>query len=278
MTFSNYDTSELIEYLPEALFLEDFDGNILDVNSQACELLGYSKGELLNQDVDKLVPEGNPVFLPDQIDEATRSGKPIETINIRKDGTEVPIELRGRIIEDDGKERILVSIRDISERREAQQKQHVVAEGASQAIYLFQDEEFKFVNKSFEEITGYTREELQEIDIFEFVHPEYREQIRGWTQRALAGDDSELPEKIEYRVQTRADGYIWVRSHPSLIEYKGKPAIVGNAADITEEKELKDNLTQYKMAVEETEDLMAAIDRNYRYLFANQAYKNLYKA
>jgi len=102
MSFSNYDTTELIEYLPEALFLEDWDGKILDVNSQACELLGYSKGELLNQDVDKIVPEGNPVFLPDQIDEATRFGKPIEAINIKKDGTEVPVELRGRITKVNG--------------------------------------------------------------------------------------------------------------------------------------------------------------------------------
>ncbi len=119
MSFSNYETTELIEYLPEALFLEDGDGKILDVNSQACELLGYSKGELINQDVDKIVPEGAPVYLPGEIDEATRAGKPIETVNLSKDGTEVPVELRGRILEVEGNERVLVSIRDISERKEA---------------------------------------------------------------------------------------------------------------------------------------------------------------
>jgi len=106
MSKTKKDIENLFELSPEALFLEDSEGKVLDVNQEACEMLGYEKAELLGQDVDKIVPEGAPVYLPGEIDEATRSGKPIETINIKKDGTEVPIELRGRIIKVDGKESI----------------------------------------------------------------------------------------------------------------------------------------------------------------------------
>jgi len=119
--FTNVDPSKLIEELPEALFLEDLEGNILNVNNQACEMLGYKKEELLKLSVRELVPEGETAFLPDQIDQATREGEPLETINIHKDGREVPIELQGRIIEVEEEKRILVSIRNITKRKQAEE-------------------------------------------------------------------------------------------------------------------------------------------------------------
>src|SRR6056297_852261 len=122
MSFSTYETEKLTEYLPEALFLEDFDGNILDVNTKACQLLGYRKEELLGQGVDKIVPEDKPVFMPGEIDKATRSGEPIETANVHRDGTEIPVELRGTIIEVKGRERLLVSVREITERKDREEK------------------------------------------------------------------------------------------------------------------------------------------------------------
>lgn len=169
MKFLSDNPKSLLEKLPEALFLEDRKGNILDANKEACELLGYEKEELLELTVDELVPEGGPAFLPDRIDDATGSGEPLETVNLRKDGTEVPVELRGRIIEVGGEERILVTIRDISKRRQAKKKHQIVIEGSSQAIYLFQDGGFKFVNESFEKLSGYTEEELNDINFLQLI-------------------------------------------------------------------------------------------------------------
>ncbi|KXA94757.1 hypothetical protein AKJ36_02300 [candidate division MSBL1 archaeon SCGC-AAA259I07] len=113
----------LFNQLTDALFLESTDGRILDVNKAACELLGYDYEELMGMSVDDLVPENAPAFLPREIDKATRKGKPLETVNRRKDGTLVPIELRGRIIELEEEKRMLVSIRDITERKEAEERE-----------------------------------------------------------------------------------------------------------------------------------------------------------
>jgi len=43
MSYSSNMSENLCGKLPEALFLEDFEGNIIDVNSEACEILGYSR-------------------------------------------------------------------------------------------------------------------------------------------------------------------------------------------------------------------------------------------
>lgn len=132
LPFSNVDPHKLLEELPEALFMEDLEGHILSVNNQACQLLGYKKEELLNMSVQDIVPEGEPAFLPDQIDQATQEGEPLETINMHKDGTEVLVELQGRIIEITGEERILVSIRNINKRKQAEENLHIERERLKQ--------------------------------------------------------------------------------------------------------------------------------------------------
>ena len=102
--------------LSDALFLETLDGKIIEVNESACELLGYSHEELIQMSVNDLIPSEEKRFHPKLIDEKTRKGKALETVNLRKDGTAVPVELRGRIVKLHGKPRILVSLRDISDR------------------------------------------------------------------------------------------------------------------------------------------------------------------
>lgn len=114
----------LFNELSDALFLESTDGEILDVNKAACETFGYDYEELTNMNVGDLVPGEAPAFLPGKIDKATREGKPLETVNKRKDGTPIPVELRGRIIEFEEEERMLVSVRDISERKKAQERKN----------------------------------------------------------------------------------------------------------------------------------------------------------
>ena len=277
MSFSDHDCEELIEDFPEAVFLEDFDGNILDVNSQACRLLGYKKDELVGMTVDDIVPEGAPAFLPEQIDETTSKDNRLETKNITKDGSTIPVELRGRVIQIEEKNRIIVSLRDISERKRTREKYKILTEGSSQAIYLFQGGTFKYINDAFADISGYSRSELRKMDYVDLIHPDFKDRIKTWTRQAMTGDSSGLPQRVEYKIRTKDGETRWLRTLPSTIEYQGKPAIVGNAVDITEEKNLAKRLTWYKMAVEGSDDPIAACDKNYDYLFANKAYRRFYK-
>jgi len=167
MSFSHYDCRKLIQDLPEALFLEDLEGNILDVNSQACEVLGYTREELLDMNVEEILPEDIPAFLPQRVGEATRTGDPLETVNVRKDGTEVPVELRGRVISTDNEERILVSIRDISQRkskekalRKSEEKYRTIFESASDAIFVMKGTKFIDCNKKTLEIFDCERDDI----------------------------------------------------------------------------------------------------------------------
>jgi len=106
----------LFEKLSDALFLETMDGKIVDVNDSACKLLGYTRDELLSLSVSDLLPDAAPVYGPREIADEALADTPLETVNKRKDGTLVHAEIRGRAVEIDGEERVLISLRDISER------------------------------------------------------------------------------------------------------------------------------------------------------------------
>ncbi len=124
----------LFEELSDALFLETMDGKILDVNDSACRLLRYTRDELLALTVPALLPENAPAYGPQQIARMKFEDAPLETVNKRKDGTLVPVEIRGTTVEMDGEERLLITLRDISARvheEKVQEALHQISEAAN---------------------------------------------------------------------------------------------------------------------------------------------------
>jgi diguanylate cyclase (GGDEF)-like protein/PAS domain S-box-containing protein len=287
MDTSIFESDILRNALPEAVFLEDLDGDIIDVNDQACQLLGYEKEELLELTVDDLVPEGAPAFLPGQIDEATKSGEPLETINLDKEGEEIPVELRGNIVEIEGAERILVSVRDISKRKEAEkelnrskQRYQSYFEKLGDAVYITKvggEDHGRILdaNSAAVEQTGYSREELIEMNIEGNITVEGPENItyEEGNRKLSRGETLNFREK-----KRRKDGTeYWTDVVVTRIEHEGAPATLSINRDITERKKAKEQLERYRMAVEGSDDLMAACDKAYNYIFANEAYRDFYE-
>lgn len=91
-------------------------------------------------------------------------------------------------------------------------------EGSFNGIYLFQDREFKFVSEGLVEMSGYSRGELKDIDFLELVHLGYREEIKSWTEQALTGDTSGLPQKHGFKALRKDGNSIWVQLRPSFIK------------------------------------------------------------
>lgn len=111
----------LFEQAKDAIFIEDEDDRILDANPRACELLGYTREELLNLRVSDLqAPEVRGI--PGQVIRSElASGKEIiEGLDIRKDGTRVPVEISTTRLIGLDPGLILSIVRDISERKQAE--------------------------------------------------------------------------------------------------------------------------------------------------------------
>lgn len=251
MAFSDLDCHELIKSLPEALFLENLKGNILDVNRQACEILGYSREELIDKSVEDIVPEGEPMFLPDRVDKATRSGDPLETINIRKDGTEVPLELKGKILNIGEEKKMLISIRNISQRkeeeksvRESEEKYRTIFESANDAIFLMKDSKFIDCNRKTLEVFGCDRDEIIGRPPWKFSpekQPDGRsskEKAQERIQGALAGE----PQFFEW-THAKIDGTpIPTEVNLNSYEVDGEKFLMAIVRDVTDRRETEKEL------------------------------------
>ncbi len=106
----------LLEAAPEAMVIMDQDGRIALVNSEAERVFGYAREEMLGQAVDHLFAGGR--FAPD-----VRSlGADLVMRGRRKDGSEFPIEVSSSPIETEEGPLLSSAIRDISERKEGEER------------------------------------------------------------------------------------------------------------------------------------------------------------
>lgn len=116
----------LVEQATDALFVIDPQGCFLDVNREACHILGYTREELLQLSVSDI-----QVAMDDLLsDREILPGQPVtrEGIHRRKDGSEFPVEVRLGRIEIDGQPLLLALARDTTTRKQMEQAQARLAE------------------------------------------------------------------------------------------------------------------------------------------------------
>jgi len=116
----------IFDGVQDAIFIETKDGRILEVNKRACEIFGYKRDEFLKKTVSDLVPKGQKIIYPADTEPKT-SSLPIETVNRRANGELFPIEISGGVQVINGEEVLLAIVRDITERKLAQEniRQHI---------------------------------------------------------------------------------------------------------------------------------------------------------
>jgi PAS domain S-box-containing protein len=119
---------ELLEAAPDAIIEVDREGRILLLNLVTEKLFGYTREELLGQPVEILVPDAlsgrhpqhrarywdHPVTRP--------MGSGLALHGRRKDGSSLPVEISLSPVKSDDGFRVTAIIRDISERRQAEEQ------------------------------------------------------------------------------------------------------------------------------------------------------------
>jgi PAS domain S-box-containing protein len=129
----------------------------------------------------------------------------------------------------------------ISERRRAEEalrkskeEYKILVDSSLTGIFIHQHQKYVFVTDRFAEMHGYKPEELLGKDPLSLIHPDDRETLREMASRRLRGED--VPQQYEVRRLKRDGTIIWCEMMATVIEYEGKPAIMGNMINITERK------------------------------------------
>ena len=118
----------VMEQSGEALILANLDGNILDVNAEACRSLAYENQELIGLSIADIDANSSQSSVVTWI-QALEEGVPvsIDSHFKRKDNWVYPVEIRCNLVVLNGENCLLASIRDVSERKKAEEKVHFLA-------------------------------------------------------------------------------------------------------------------------------------------------------
>jgi PAS domain S-box-containing protein len=191
--FAQNTIERLFEFSPDAILVCDGNGVMRAANPRAEELFGYASEELIGQPVEMLVParfrSGHPRHRENySAHPRTRQmGAALNLYGLRKDGTEIPVDIMLKPIETADGPAVVTFIRDATEQRAAQEAlrlndarlRSIVESIGEYAIYLLdRDGHILTWNPGAERIKGYKADEVLGLHFSRFFTHEDVEQCR----------------------------------------------------------------------------------------------------
>lgn len=171
-----------LEVAPDAMIVVDRAGVICAVNSQTEKIFGYSRKELLGNSIELLVPERLHAEHVHYRDNYVRTpkirsmGTGQELFGRKKDGSEFSVEISLSPIESPIGLLISSAVRDISDRRRAEQRFRSLLESAPDAMVIVDRAgTIVLINSQTEELFGYPRKELLGQPVEKLVPTRFRE-------------------------------------------------------------------------------------------------------
>ena len=160
----------VFENSPDAIFIEDLNGNVLDVNPAACRLHGLSHEELVGMNAADLVPPEyrDSVLHPEHLVDGD-----VEGYSLGPRGQRIPVSIRSSAIAYMGGTAVLLQVRDITERRrteealrESESRYRLLFDCNPQPMWVHDMETRRFlaVNEAALRLYRYSRDEFLLMD------------------------------------------------------------------------------------------------------------------
>lgn len=273
----HYTTTELYQILFEqasdGIFIADMQGRYMEVNRCGCDMLGYSREELLALSISDLLPTEDLARDPLRLDDLRAGKTTLTERRLRcKDGRLLPVEINARMLSNGS---FLSITRDISQRKqlerqllESEERFRLLSESSLTGIYLIQDDYFRYVNPAMARMFGYTVEELVDRrGPLELVYPEDRPIVAENIRRRIEGEAEEI--HYEFRGQCKDGSIVHIEVHGRRIEYGGKIGVLGSLVDITERKQAEQRLTLLNFALDNIHEAAFLIDETAHLYYVN---------
>ena len=240
------EASSLLEATPECLVVAAVDGRIVYANHRVEELSGFSREELLDHQVDRLVTAERPIG-------EGSVGSLIPGSCHRKTGEDVPVEVHLGAVEGPAGWYLVVTLRDVSDLRrgeaarfEAEAKYVSLVEGIPAITYIDPVDENQnsiYVSPQVTELLGISQEEWLTNPYCwrHHVHPE--DEQRAWDEYVEAYRNQESLTH-EYRMVHEDGHVVWVSEQAFIVRNEhGEPWLIqGVIFDITERKKAEEQV------------------------------------
>ncbi len=255
----------------------DLDGKFVYVNEVFCKSHGYTRYELMGMNIRQLVPEINSVLVEPRLKEIlAKRETEFETVHIRRDGSQMIMEVHSRVLESRNRNFILNVERDITERhkKEEEIQKFSAAIEYSPNIVMITDRDavIEYVNDKYTELTGYNEDEIIGKNMREIDLQPLKEQRKMW--RALARGEEWY---YEYLNRKKNDELYYEATSISAIKDKNGEIthFVRVGTDITEKKRTEGELQRSEQQLRELSNHMRQIREEERKSIARNIHDNL---
>jgi diguanylate cyclase (GGDEF)-like protein/PAS domain S-box-containing protein len=262
LDFTPAHMQAILDAALDSVVIIDHHGLVREFNEAAQETFGYSREEVVGRELAELI-------VPPESREAHRRalarwtedgplpgagamlGRRLEVEAMRADGSRIPVELAIGLVQLPGPPLFAASIRDVSERRDAEKRlrsaerrYRTLVERLPLSVYIDRLDEVSsniYTSPQIEPLLGFPVEEwVENRDLFvELLHPEDRERVLAAHQRTHVTGE---PLLIEYRLHTRDGRTVWVRDEARVVPGDDEPVLHGYLIDITARREAEEQL------------------------------------
>jgi PAS domain S-box-containing protein len=269
----------------EAIFIHDPDtGAILDVNKKMCEMYGYSHEEAIRISVERLSSGELSYRQEDALNwvKKTVQGEPqiFEWHARRRDGSLFWVEVNMRLAVIGGIRRLIVTARDITERklaednlRESEENFRTFFNKSADAIFLVEHTgRIVDANDIAVERYKFSKEELLSMNVSQLDSPDDAKYALERIGRVRKFGSA----TFEVEHMTKDGILIYGEVSSRLITRKGATLLLSNCRDITQRKLTEEALEKSALFIEgileNVDEGFIVVQRDYRIISANKAF------
>ncbi len=271
----------LFKFIPDLIFAARKDGTITDYFKNEDKLLLFPK-EFLGKKIQNILPNGfKALKLIEDVIDKEKVVKYEYSNTLPYPNSEVRF-FEAHIVKSNNEE-VVCLIKDITEKKkwerrleESEERFQAIAEITPSAIFIHDGERYLYVNPPMEHITGYSKEELLSMKLWEIIHPDYREMVKNFARRRVLGED--VPSKYETKILTKGGRERWANIYARKVSYNEKSIVLGLAFDITDlkraEEALRESEEKFRVIFENAGVGITLVDREGRLIDCNSHFRN----
>jgi two-component system cell cycle sensor histidine kinase/response regulator CckA len=251
----------------DALFVHLLDDQgqpdrFIEVNDEACRLLGYTRKELLTMSPSDIVAYRNDKEKVSIDEQLQITGHALfEHTHRAKTGLAIPVEIRCTRFELNGRTAVISLVRDLRERRaaeaalaETRERYRLIVETAQEGVWMIDPQDrTTFVNRRMADMLGYTVEEMLGHTLFDHMDEKGRAMARANVERRKRG----ITEAHDFCFKRKDGTELWaiVSTNPLTDgrgNYQGALALV---TDITERRRSEHERHQLETRIQQAQKL-----------------------
>ena len=261
----------ILDNIEDGYFEVDLNGNFTFFNTSVCRILGYSPSKMPGMNNRDYMDEKNAKKVFETFNRVYKTGEPARGFDweiIKGEGSRGHLDASVSLITDEAGNRIGFRgiARDITERiqaekdlRESEEKYRQLVNHAPAGIYEvdFTKGKLVSVNDVMSEYTGYSKDELLNMNTLDFLTRESQEQMTDRITRLMNGE--KIYDSIEYKGRKKDGREFWILVDARYFYDKnGRPTrAMVVAHDITDRKRAQEEKSRLEDQLQQAQKMEA---------------------